>query len=159
MKIAWLCLWVLGVSGALAESSSSPLPACTAAEFRQFDFWLGSWTVRNPDGVAVGSSEIERAAEGCAVREEWTSARDIRGMSLNFYDAQSKQWQQHWVGGDGQILALRGGIAERAMVLADPNNRITWTPLPDGKVKQEWSSSSDGGQTWKTSFIGIYEKR
>ena len=36
------------------------LPACTTAEFRQFDFWLGKWIVRNPDGNQTGSSEISR---------------------------------------------------------------------------------------------------
>ncbi|MGI8437279.1 MAG: hypothetical protein ACR2NX_10295 [Chthoniobacterales bacterium] len=34
-------------------------------------------------------------------------------------------------------------------------NRIIWTSLPHGKVKQEWSTSEDG-QTWKISFVGIY---
>ena len=37
-------------------------------------------------------------------------------------------------------------------------NRISFTPMPDGKVKQEWSLSKDNGKTWQTSFLGIYEK-
>ena len=53
------------------------------------------------------------------------------------------------------------------MVLSDeaksspgtPRNRITFTPMPDGKVKQEWSISKDRGQTWETSFLGIYTKQ
>ena len=38
-------------------------------------------------------------------------------------------------------------------------NRITWTQLPDGKVKQQWETSSDTGTSWKTSFVGTYEKQ
>ena len=38
-------------------------------------------------------------------------------------------------------------------------NRITWTPLPDGKVEQEWRISPDNGRTWEISFVGIYEKQ
>ena len=38
-------------------------------------------------------------------------------------------------------------------------NRITWTPLPEGKVKQEWASSTNTGATWQISFVGIYEKQ
>jgi len=144
---------------ALASAIAQPPPACTATEFQQFDFWLGKWTVRKPDGGIAGTSEITRASEGCAVREEWTSARGMHGTSLNFYDSKAKQWQQHWVGGDGQILDLRGGLAEGVMLLANGDNRITWTPLPAGTVKQEWSVSSDGGKTWTTSFVGIYERR
>ncbi len=36
-------------------------------------------------------------------------------------------------------------------------NRITWTPQPEGKVKQEWATSDDGKE-WKTIFVGIYSR-
>jgi hypothetical protein len=38
-------------------------------------------------------------------------------------------------------------------------NRITFTPLPDGKVRQEWATSADKGKTWQVSFLGSYEKQ
>jgi len=38
-------------------------------------------------------------------------------------------------------------------------NRITWTPLSGGKVKQQWDISTDNGKTWQISFVGLYEKR
>jgi hypothetical protein len=59
-------------------STPVPSPACVAAEFRQFDFWLGRWKVTNPDGKQVGTSEITRVSEGCAIREQWTSASGKR---------------------------------------------------------------------------------
>jgi hypothetical protein len=127
-------------------------------EFRQFDFWLGEWVVRKPDGTVVGSSKISRASEGCAVREEWTSARGQHGMSISYYDPQTKRWHQDWVGGDGTILHLQGGLEGGAMELSDPSNRITWTRLPDGRVRQEWARSTDRGATWNVSFVGIYER-
>jgi hypothetical protein len=145
----------------------SPTPACTAPEFRQFDFWLGQWTVSNPEGKKAGTSEIIRAAEGCAVREQWRSTSGIGGMSINYYDAADQKWHQDWVGGDGLILHLQGGLAGSAMVLTGATksatqsllNRITWTPLSDGRVKQQWDTSSDNGHTWQTVFTGIYEKQ
>ena len=148
-------------------SAPSPTPACVAPEFRQFDFWLGKWNVTNPQGKRVGTSEISRASEGCAIREQWKSASGQNGMSINYYDATDHEWHQDWVGGDGTILHLHGGIKDGAMVLsAESNsakgtitNRITWSPLPEGKVKQEWSTSSDNGANWQTSFVGIYAKQ
>ena len=88
-------------------------------------------------------------------------------MSINYYDPAEKKWHQDWVGGERTILHLRGGMKDGVMVLSDEPasgpggvlNRITFTPLPDGKVKQEWSISKDRGQTWQTSFFGIYEKQ
>ena len=88
-------------------------------------------------------------------------------MSINYFDPADHEWHQDWIGGDGTILHLHGGLVSGAMVL-DGNsisakgtvmNRIAWTPLPEGKVKQEWSTSSDNGGTWQTSFVGIYEKQ
>jgi hypothetical protein len=34
--------------------------------------------------------------------------------------------------------------------------RGTWTPLPDGIVRQHFEESSDGGETWATWFDGYY---
>ena len=88
-------------------------------------------------------------------------------MSINYYDPGSRKWHQDWVGGDGTILHLEGEAAEKAMVLTGQSktakgtslNRITWTPLDGGKVKQEWAISSDNGLNWQISFVGIYEHR
>jgi hypothetical protein len=147
--------------------ASSRSPACVSAEFRQFDFWLGRWKVTNSRGDEVGTSEISRVSEGCAVREQWKSASGSSGTSINYYDPDNHKWHQDWVGGDGTILHLRGGLAGNAMVLSGQSNtakgtvlnRITWTPLPDGKVKQEWATSPDNGSNWQTTFVGIYENQ
>ena len=136
-------------------------------EFRQFDFWLGKWKVIDPQGKPVGMSEITRVSEGCAIREQWTSATGQGGMSINYYDAGEHKWHQDWVGGDGTILHLQGDLKNSAMILSGESkgtkgtviNRITWTPLPDGKVKQHWETSTNSGSSWTTSFVGIYEKQ
>lgn len=152
----------------LRAQSPTPPPACIAPEFRQFDFWLGKWNVTNPQtSQQFGTSEITRESDGCAVRENWTSGNSSHGMSINYYDPSEHQWHQDWVGSDGTILHLHGKLAGNAMVLSGDGktakgsviNRITWTPLDGGKVKQEWSTSSDSGKTWQISFVGIYEKQ
>ena len=150
-------------------SSAPPAPsACNAPEFHQFDFWLGSWIVRTPDGKrTTGTSQITRASSDCAILEQWKSAKGLSGTSINFYDTATQHWHQVWVGGDGTILKLEGELKNGAMILEgeqdDPRqatlikNRITWTPLPEGKVKQEWATSADG-KVWQTSFVGIYSR-
>jgi hypothetical protein len=87
-------------------------------------------------------------------------------MSINYYNPDDRKWHQDWVGGDGMILHLQGVFANNAMVLSGSSktskgtavNRITWTPLADGKVKQEWSTSADNGSSWHVLFIGIYQR-
>jgi hypothetical protein len=41
----------------------------------------------------------------------------------------------------------------------DVQERITWTKLEDGVVKQHWQQSRDGGATWTDAFVGIYARR
>lgn len=142
---------------------------CRAPEFRHFDFWLGRWEVRNPDGDVVGRNEIRRIAGGCGLLERWRGVDGGEGTSVNTYDTDLGRWTQRWVGG-GATLWLEGGLEEgpegRRMVLAGPEprstprgrtlDRITWTPLPDGRVRQLWEMSSDGGETWEEAFVGLY---
>lgn len=99
------------------------------------------------------------------ILEEWKGARGNPGISVNYYDPATKHWHQTWVGGDGSILNLEGEFKNGAMVLegksggskqaAPVKNRITWTPIPEGKVKQEWATS-ENGKEWKSIFVGIY---
>jgi hypothetical protein len=175
MRILILILAALGaVFSAAAQSPTtassplaSPTPACVAPEFRQLDFWLGKWKVISANGKQVGTSEITRVAEGCAIREQWISVRGTTGTSLNYYDAGNGQWHQDWVGGDGIMLHLHGGLKEGSMVLRGETrsskgsliNRITFTQMSDGKVRQEWATSVDNGHTWQISFLGSYEKQ
>lgn len=72
---------------------------------------------------------------------------------------------QLWVDNQGQSLYMRGGIVDSSMVLQSgllPGadgvaryNRITWTPLPEGKVRQHWEVSTDE-LNWSTAFDGLY---
>lgn len=154
----------------VASAQSPPPPACTAAEHRQFDFWLGEWDVTARNGNAAGTNRITSINSGCALREEWTGARGFTGTSLNAYDSSSGRWHQTWIGSDGVLLLLDGGLRDGTMELAGvtvgrdgakTHHRIRWTPL-DGspsKVRQLWESSTDGGKTWSVAFDGTYQKR
>jgi hypothetical protein len=39
----------------------------------------------------------------------------------------------------------------------DRRQRITWTPLEDGRVRQHWEAAAEG-QEFKTLFEGFYAK-
>ncbi len=147
----------------------APMHPCAPAEFRQFDFWVGEWDVFNPAGQQVGTSRITSINDGCAIREEWTDASGNTGTSLNYYDPRTKKWNQFWVGGgsplslddEGNAAVITGGLKDGSMVLSsnarvDPMNRITWTPLDGGKVRQHWEQSKDQGKTWDDAFDGTY---
>jgi hypothetical protein len=148
-----------------AGGSTTISEACADSAFRAFDFWLGRWVVRDSTGTEVGTSRITRVASGCGIREEWTGTSGYRGTSLNYYDPGEGTWRQDWVGSDGLILHLSGGLEGEGMLLTGERSgddglvidRIRWRELPDGRVRQEWTTSTDGGATWRRVFLGFYE--
>lgn len=150
--------------------ATPPPPACGAPEYRQFDFWLGAWEVTGGPKMdqTVGHSRITAVSTGCALQEDWTNAGGRDGHSLNVYDATTKQWTQFWIGSDGVLLRLEGGLrTDGAMAMEGvlpkagggmQRQRITWTPNADGSVEQRWETSDDAGATWQVAFVGIYRR-
>jgi len=151
-----------------AAIAGSFAPPCPAPESHQFDFWIGDWVVTDSTGTKVLGSEHNVAVlGGCAIQENWHGATGADGTSLNAYIVPAKQWHQSWIAANGNLLLLDGGFANGKMVLqgtsAGPKgavvNRITWTPLADGRVRQTWDISTDGGKTWVMSFDGYYTRK
>lgn len=159
----------LVLAAAPLAAQQAPPPACVGSDYRQFDFWVGDWEVTDSAGhVVYGTNLVTREEGNCLVHEHWVGSRGGTGQSLNFYDPTRKYWQQVWVGNDGLILSITGGLAGNAMVLtgeaANPGGqlmqqRASWTPEPDGRVRQYWQQSSDGGKTWTVAFDGWYRPR
>jgi hypothetical protein len=99
---------------------------------------------------------------GCGVREHWT-AGNFDGVSISMYDPGRDLWNQIWMDETPLTLNLTGGWNGTAMVLTGPRgngglDRITWTPLADGRVRQHWEQSPDGN-SWTTVFDGYYRRR
>ncbi len=152
-----------------AQTPASPPPArdCSAPEHRQFDFWIGTWNVTS-QGKPAGTNRIEADLKGCALVEHWQSASGSRGTSLNFYDRTSRSWHQAWMDEQGNALRLEGGLRDGRMVMHSTPvsgtsstktiHRLTWSPEPDGSVRQLWESTTDG-KTWSVVFDGRYVKR
>jgi hypothetical protein len=144
-----------------------PASACDAAEHHQFDFWIGDWSVVGKKaGKVVGHSRISTAAAGCVIVEEWT-APGADSRSLNLYNRNLGAWEQFWVDSQGNRLQLQGGLHDGAMVLETPPNadgstlhrhdRITWSADAQGRVRQLWETSIDGGE-WAVQFDGLYSR-
>jgi hypothetical protein len=71
------------------------------------------------------------------------------------------------VDSSGLLLSLEGHLVGHNMVLegkihqpdgTDIKQRITWSPHPDGTVRQLWESMDSKGQ-WVVSFDGLYSKK
>lgn len=134
---------------------------------RQFDFWLGDWDVFNRQGARVGHSHVASLIGECALLENWVDSQGNVGKSLNYYDPGDGHWKQVWVSDKGGNTVYSGQIAGGAMHFQGPTakpdgshvpTRMTFTPLPDGRVRQYIETSTDGGKTWTAGFDGYYRR-
>ena len=152
-----------------AESAARPPPSpCAKGTFRQFDFWVGEWEVRDAGGNIAGENRISKEENGCAIVEHWKSAKGGTGQSLNYFDPAANRWKQEWIG-LGIVLHMEGGVRNGAMIMEGPlqyisQNRVTrlrgiWMPLADGRVRQQFEESTDDGKTWLPWFDGYYTRR
>ena len=152
-----------------AQSTTSATP-CTRPEHRQFDFWVGEWDVARPDGAPAGTNRIRPIHGGCALHEEWRGRTGYTGSSLNAFDATTGRWHQTWIGSDGVLLQLDGGMKDGSMELRGSTtgangtttlHRIRWTPRTGepARLRQLWESSIDGGRTWSVVFDGTYTRK
>ncbi|HEX6051311.1 MAG TPA: hypothetical protein VFZ21_18650 [Gemmatimonadaceae bacterium] len=152
-----------------ATAPASIAPPCAASEFRQFDFWVGRWEVRDANDRVLGTNTIDLVNRGCGLREQWSGASGFVGTSVNTYDAGRRQWHQTWIDSGGMLLILTGHFRDGVMSMSGETvapdgkrtmNRIQWRTAPErGSIRQTWEQSDDGGRTWKTAFDGWYFKR
>ena len=164
-----LGFFALSLPTASTAQTSSPAQlvskGCSAQQNRQFDFWLGKWRVSDGSGVSQGSNDVTSEFAGCVVQEHWAGADGSRGSSFNTYLPGRRQWQQTWVDASGLTLQLYGNLHGSRMVLEGTRiarrgkvgDRITWTPLPDGRVRQHWQETGADGK-WKDVFDGYYTR-
>lgn len=155
--------------GMLAEVRGRAYPCEASDKHRQFDFWVGTWDVHMANGAQAGVNEITVLENGCVLEELWRSSNGGTGRSLNYYDANKDKWVQHWVSADGLIIDIEGGLEDGAMVMTgrsyytasgrSADFRGRWSLLEDGRVRQYFEESSDGGKTWNPWFEGFYQRR
>ncbi len=141
---------------------------CCTEKHAEFDFWIGNWTVTNPDGTVAGTNKIDKIQDNCILRENWTSAKgNFTGTSNNFYNAKTKQWEQIWIDNNGGSLHLKGNRVDNKMILKtdeaknkDGNlfyHRVTWTLNDDGSVRQYWETITNNKDV-TVAFDGLYKK-
>ncbi len=157
-------------STSAAAGTAAPPALCSSPECHQFDFWIGDWEVRTPKGALAGTNRVVAIVGGCVIQENWVGARGMSGTSINMYVPSTRTWHQTWLDDHGTLLLLDGQFKDGAMVLTGETSaagssgqkalqRITWTQLPGGKVRQLWETSSDAGKTWTVAFDGTYSRK
>lgn len=163
-SITTLCMILFSL---VLFAQNKPCNCCTE-KHAEFDFWVGTWEVTNPDGTKAGKNVISKIQDQCVLQENWTSnSPGYTGTSNNFYNYKAKQWEQIWVDNQGQSLHLKGNKLGNQMILRtdDESNaegksfyhRVTWTDNKDGTVRQLWETIAEDEKV-TIAFDGLYKR-
>ena len=154
-----------------AAASANP---CAAAGQRQFDFWVGEWSLTWPGPkqgeVQHGTNSIRRVMDDCVVEENFSGGDDmhLRGKSVSIFDTRAGKWKQTWVDNEGGYLDFVGEFRDGRMVLArdatrpDGSNvvqRMVFKNIGADEFDWSWESSTDGGKTWKVNWPIHYKRK
>lgn len=169
-------LMTIGPGVALAQPAD---PACTSPEARQFDFWLGDWTIQQKILRQDGSyaefparTRVRPAAAGCALVEEWRGTvqffwagmeapAELFGLSVRAWDPRSGTWNIHWLDdmnpalGEPFVGRFDGSRGTFTQTMTGPDgvertSRITFEHPAEGVVEWSLATSRDGGESWTT---------
>jgi hypothetical protein len=152
-----------------ARARANAFPCMTAPHARDFDFWIGEWTVRDPSGTQVGASSIQLILGQCVILENWTDGGGRSGKSINVFNREKQKWQQTWVDDRGGVIEFvngelkAGAMSFEAEVLVPDGTkqkrRLTFFPLAPDQVRQFSEGSSDGGKTWFVEYDFLYTRK
>lgn len=157
--------------GASAQASTdAAAPPCSSPEYRQLDFWLGTWDAYYAEGATQpgGRNVITRAYGDCVIQEEFDGGPEAQGLighSVSTYHARSGRWRQTWVDNQGGYFALVGGPDGEDFVLVShrltdnvPVQRMVFADITPQSFTWRWQSSPDGGATWSDAWVIWYRR-
>ena len=143
-------------------------PCVGAPEHRQFDFWIGEWSVKTPQGQPAGDSSIQLILGDCVLLENWTGLAGGSGKSFNFYNPAIGKWQQTWVDSRASVTEYKGEFSNGEMRFlaesATPGGgrmlqRLTFFNQGPDQVRQLGENSTDDGVTWNTGYDLTYFRK
>lgn len=134
-------------------------------EFRQIDFWLGTWRVAAEPGPRLGTSRVTTSLNDCLVQEDFESPKGYKSRSFLYYDFVVDKWFRSFADNTGGHRELSGNLSGGAMVMTGEETdghkksrlvRVTIAPDGTGGVRQRWESSKNGGASWKDELTLAY---
>jgi hypothetical protein len=150
---------------------------------RDFDFWMGSWNVRNRllRTRLQGSEEWDEFAstvvarpilDGLGNEDEFRTSwgGGFVAMSFRFFDPRSRRWSIYWADARRPGLLdppVIGGFAGDTGVFEGRDTfdgrpiavRFVWSRVATPTPRWEQSFSGDGGETWEPNWIMDFTRR
>jgi hypothetical protein len=152
-----------------AFSATEPGPCSANSETRQFDYWLGEWSIATNEKPGTATSKVYLSLDKCAVIESWNDGKGHSGENIFAYSFDDHSWRGMFVDNRGHAhVFVDGKVSDGSAEFDGPSrgsngeavlNRIRVVRVSPHEVKQTWEKSTDNGATWTTVFSGNYMRK
>ena len=95
----------------LSFSTAQTKCNCCTETHEQFDFWIGEWTVTNPDGSAAGKNSIEKIQNKLALEDISEPLKNLP-RTRDYYRVEDVEGRRYWLFRLGLYGDGRGGHPE-----------------------------------------------
>jgi hypothetical protein len=160
--IVAMASWVTPTVFAATEAGS----CVTNAESRQFDYFVGDWSVSAPGSSGKATSKVSLSLDKCLVIESWDGGRGHTGQNTFAYSPEDKSWYGMFADNQGRVHVFAGGKvsdgtaefqgSSRGSDGGTALNRVRVIRVSANKVEEIWEKSTDNGANWKAVFRGEY---
>lgn len=170
-RLTAIALLSVGLIAPTTIAQQNGSPPCSSDEFRQLDFWVGTWdaTWTLPDGSeAKGSNTITKDEYGSCVIFERFSAPGLNGMSVSTYHAALGQWRQTWVDDQGGYFTLVGGPSDAyntefelelsRLTDQSPYLRMIWQDVTPDSFVWRWQARDASKPNWEDRWVINYTR-
>lgn len=167
-----------GLAGAPGDSARGQgvAPPAVRDGARDFDFFMGSWNIRNRRlrNPLTGSTSWYEFEGTVVARPVWGGAANvdeyegmapsgpIHGMTVRLYDPQSHQWRLYWANRTKGFLEppMAGSFENGRGEFFDQETfegraifvRYVWSDITPTSCRWEQAFSADGGKTWEANW-------
>jgi hypothetical protein len=167
-----------GKAPTTATTPTSNGKACSDADHRSFDFWIGDWdlSLRARRGVASeewdeakATNEIRTTYGGCVIEEHFRAegpGEPWSGHSVSTFT--DHKWRQTWVDDQGSYMLFVGARTASAMILeGEPKERdgrkyrmrMTFDTITATSLTWKWQRTEDEGASWRDMMVIEYRRR
>ncbi|WP_327090334.1 DUF1579 domain-containing protein [Nonomuraea sp. NBC_01738] len=136
-----------------------------------FDFLIGSWTVRNRKLGADGlwetfttSVTAETRLDGRVVLEhlegDFPGGQHVKGLAVIAYDPAADLWHHAWL--DTRVSpdfdTVSGRFADGVGTFHGPGLRFLWQDVKHDSVRWSQAVSVSGQDGWRTNWVMDYSR-
>lgn len=133
------------------------------------DFWLGEWDLKWDDD-GRGTNRIERTVGDRVIQETFEGhgpRGTLHGFSVSIREGTDGPWRQAWVDSTGGYLDLIGFEVDGRISFqrtsleggVSVTQRMVWLDVTPASLRWEWQRSTDGADSWETTWSIAYRRR